>query len=484
MNAEASRLALLRLGRLVLVGHGVLLLVLGYWGLVRAPDLVRRGDNARWRAAEQRIARGRILDRRGRVLALTERDEDGLARRRYPVPGMAPVLGYQAWRYGAGPGDAYGSAGAEARYDAALRGDLGRGLRSALAAGVLHRPQQGHDLRLTLDADLQGAAAAALAGRDGAIVVLDVHSGAVLALASVPSFDPADLDGGAPLAEDPSHPLLNRATQGLYVPGSILKLVTLAAALEAGAVRLEDVVSDGDRSETLAGLNVACGNNPPGMVRMTIEQALGWSCNLTFGRLGIALGSEAWRAKAIAFGLSESPPFPLDRAAASLGPEPGPHGAELVASAFGQGPVLVTPLHMALMTAAIAADGILPKPYLLEDVPGVSWRSIADERGAWRRAVTPAVAGDLRRAMGWAAAEGWARPAGEAAGSAIGGKTGTAQLDGRVEPHAWFVGFAPLASPRVAVAVLVAHGGEGAKVAAPIGGRVLAEALKALAAAP
>lgn len=484
MSPAKARLAILRLGALLLLAHAALLLVLAYWGVLRAPDLARRGDNSRWRTAEQGIHRGRILDRRGRILAVTERDADGYLRRPYPVPAAAPVVGFQAWRYGAGSADAYGASGAEARYDAALRGDLGRGLRGALADRVLHRPQQGHDIRLTVDARLQASAAEALAGKDGAVVALELRTGELLALVSVPTFDPASLDTLPPPADDPASPLLDRATQGLYVPGSILKLVTLAAALEAGQVRLDDEVADGDRSEVLAGLPVACNNNPPGIERMTIRQALGWSCNLTFGRLGLALGTRAWTAQAEAFGLTEAPPFPLERAAASLGPPGGPEGADLVAAAFGQGPVLVTPLHMALMAAAIAGEGILPKPYLLADVPGVNWRAIADEQGAWRRALSPAVAAQLRDAMVWAAAEGWARPAGEAAGRPIGGKTGTAQLDGEQASHAWFVGFAPAEAPRVAVSVLVAHGGEGAKVAAPIGGRVLAEALASVEAQP
>lgn len=480
MSRAAFRQAIIGLGRVLVLAHLLVGLALGYWGVVRAPQLLRRGDNARWQAFERRIARGRILDRRGLVLAETVTDDAGAALRRYPHPSAAHVVGYQAWRYGAGASSSYGSAGAEGAYDVALRGDLGLGLRGMAAARVLHRPQAGHDLRLTLDAGLQDLAAAELAGREGAIVVLAVGDGAVLTMASEPSFDPAAMDVSPPDPDDPRAPLLNRATQGLYPPGSVFKAVTLAAALDEGQARLADPVSDGDRSEQLAGLDVACANNPPGVTTFSVEQAFGWSCNLTFARLGLALGPATWARHAAAFGILEAPPFPLPAAAGSLGTDEAPSGAELVGAAFGQGRLLVTPLHMALLAAAVAGDGSLPKPYLLADVPGVSWRRIADDQGTWRRAMRPSTAAELRRAMAWAAAEGWARPATDAAGLALGGKTGTAQLDGEQQPHAWFIGFAPEARPRVAVAVLVAHGGEGSTVAAPIGGRMLAAALRTL----
>jgi len=480
VSREAFRRAIIGLGRALVLAHVLVALALGYWGVMRAPQLLRRGDNARWQAFERRIARGRILDRKGRVLAETVADEEGAARRRYPHPSAAHVVGYQAWRYGAGALSSYGSAGAEGAYDVALRGDLGLGLRGMAAARVLHRPQAGHDLRLTLDADLQDLAAEALGDREGAIVVLDVQDGAVLAMTSRPTFDPAAMDLSPPDPDDPRAPLLNRATQGLYPPGSVFKVVTLAAALDEGRVRLADRLEDGDRSERLAGLDVSCGNNPPGVVSFSLEQAFGWSCNLTFARLGLALGTETWSRHAAAFGIGEAPPFPLPDQAGSLGTDEAPRDAELVGAAFGQGRLLVTPLHMALVAAAVAGDGSLPKPYLLADVPGVSWRRIADDQGTWRRAMRPGTAASLRQAMAWAAAEGWARPAVDAAGVDLGGKTGTAQLDGEQAPHAWFIGFAPLSRPRVAVAVLVAHGGEGAAVAAPIGGRILAAALLAL----
>ena len=471
-----ARLAALVLGLLALQGFAT-----AYWGFVRAEGLAARPDNPRRIAFDQQIRRGRLLDRAGTELAVTRFDADSIPSRVYPEPAAAPVTGYQTWRYGAGSvsGASYGAGGAEAAYDAALRGDLGSTIGQVLATRVLGRPQVGHDVVLTLDAALQATAADALAGREGAVVVLDVADGAVRALVSQPTFDPAALDDGLSLPNEASSPLFNRATQGRYPPGSTFKTITLAAALAAGATRLDAVVADGGGAvEMFEGYAVRCANEPDGVERFDIAHAFAYSCNLTFARLGRDVGRTAFERQARAFGIDAAPPFPLPTAAGQISNDGAMPLPELVSAAFGQGEVLATPLHMALVAAAAAGDGRIPTPYLLADVPGVRWRSIGDERGTWRRAMGASVAGDVRRAMITAAEVGYVGTAQLAGGPRVGGKTGTAQAaDGL--PHAWFIGFAPAEAPRVAVAVLVVHGGEGIRAAAPIAGRVLAAALAA-----
>lgn len=482
---------ILRLAAVTLAGFVALAAATFYWGFIRADELANRADNTRRIVFDRRIQRGRILDRHGRTLAETRSEartvdaDDGgtevitVPVRAYPVAAAAPVVGFQTWRYGAGGSErvTYGVGGAEAAYDEALRGDLGQSYRQLIASRVLHRPQTGHSVVLTLDGELQQYAADQLGDREGAVVVLDVASGAVRALVSQPTFDPAALDAGAPAADDPRQPLFNRATQGLYSPGSTWKTVTLGSALDAGEVALDDEVTDGDGVEQFGGFPVRCDNNPPGQTTFDIAHAFGWSCNLTFARLAVKLGDAAYRRYVEAFGLGDAPPFPLPVAEGSFSSHNQLGLPELASAGFGQGEIQVTPLHMALIAAAAAGSGSLPVPYLLEDVPGVRWGRIADERGTWKRAISSRAAGELRRAMVNSAEDGYAASARDAAGMAIGGKTGTAQLGGDQEPHAWFVGFAPAEDPKVAVAVLVANGGEGSRVAAPIGGRVLAKAV-------
>jgi peptidoglycan glycosyltransferase len=474
----------------VTLGFALLVGATSYWGFLRAEDLADRPDNLRRVVFDRTIQRGRILDRAGRPLAETRFGPDGEPERAYPVPAAAPVVGFQTWRYGAGALESatYGAGGAEAAYDIALRGDLGQSAREMLAARVLHRPQVGRDVVLTLDGELQALAADELAGREGAVVVLDVADGAVRALVSQPTYDPGRLDEIESLADDPSRPLLNRATQGLYPPGSTWKTVTLAAALDAGITTADVVVDDGNAIEYFEGFPVRCNNNPEGVLRFDIVHAFGWSCNVTFARLGVALGAERYRAYARAFGVNTpgrpgpalAPPFPLPVAPSSLSADDEIGLPELASAAYGQGEILVTPLEMALVAAAVAGDGSLPVPYLLADVPalGGRWTSIADERGTWLPGVPSGTAAAMRQVMAVSGAEGWARTASQAAGRPVAGKTGTAQLASG-EPHAWFIGFAPPEAPRLAVAVLVVRGGEGSTVAAPIGGRVLARGLAA-----
>ncbi len=481
--------AAIRLAAAMLLGIFCVLAGTFYWGFLRADDLTSRADNQRRITFDRRIARGRILDRAGRILAETRLEpsvvvaEDArqaeAARRHYPYPSAAPVVGFQTWRYGAG-GDTrvtYGIGGAEAAYDQALRGDLGLSMRQLLASRVLHRRQEGHDIQLSLDAELQAFAAEQIGAREGAVVVLDVDSGALRAMVSLPSFDPARLDeAGAGAGPEPA--LLNRATQGLYTPGSVWKAIILAAALEEGLTSPDTVYEDGDRQERFDGFAVACNNNPAGVTRFDLAHAFGWSCNLTFARLGDQLGEVRYRHYARRFGAEATIPFPLPVAQSRLSPELPMPRAELVSAAFGQGQTLVTPLHMALVAAAIAGDGSLPVPWLLADVPGQRWSAMADERGSWQRAVSAETAAQARRIMVVAAEEGYARSAAQAGGIRLGGKTGTAQLGGEQSPHSWFIGFAPAEEPRLAIAVLVVHGGEGGAVAAPIGGRVLARGLE------
>lgn len=468
-----------RLAALTVLLFALLAAATFYWGFVRADALAARPDNPRRATFERRIARGRLLDRRGAVLAETVFDADGEPQRRYPVPAAAPAVGFQTWRYGAGGSTdvTYGAGGAEAAYDAALRGDLGLGLRGLILAHLLHRPQVGNDVSLALDGELQAYAAGLLGDREGAVVVLEVETGAVRTLVSQPTFDPAALDDGSADAEDPRRPLLNRATQGLYPPGSIWKAVTLAAALAEGLVEPDEMVTDGDGEEHFGGFGVRCNNNPEGVVSFDIAHAFAYSCNVTFARLADALGTRRFLDHARRFGIGELPPFPLPtvRSLASLDEEMS--AAELASAGFGQGELLVTPLQMALVAAAVAGDGTLPVPYLLADVPGVAHRPIADERGTWRRAMSGGISKSMREIFITSVEDGWARSAVAGLGLTAGGKTGTAQLGPGQSPHSWFIGFAPAEDPKLAIAVLVVNGGDGASVAAPLAGRVLARAL-------
>ena len=467
MRGNVRRLAAILMAGFVVVG-----LALGYWQVVRGPALLARADNPRLVIAEQRVQRGRILDQHGTVLAYDLVNDDGTTERVYPYPEMVHVTGFYSLRYGV--------SNIEATYDRTLRGLAGRSSLQALADGLLHRPQVGFDVMLTLDADLQATADAALGGRRGAVIVLDPRTGAILALVSRPAYDPNRLDEmWEALRELPDTPLLNRATQGLYPPGSVFKTVTLAAALEAGLASPDEVFTDTTGTLRVGDFTVRC-HNHPGHTTFDLLHAYAYSCNVTFARLGLRVGTERLAEMARRFGFEEAPPLeiPVETShLAATSPVDTMDEATLAATAFGQGELMVTPLQMALVTAAVANDGQVPVVHLVQAVQDSSGRWHEPARAAPRAAISPYTAQQLRAAMVLSVKEG---RAGEAAlpGVTVAGKTGTAQVGepGQL-PHAWFIGFAPAEAPRAVVVVLVENGGDGGQVAAPIAREVLKQVL-------
>ncbi len=427
---------------------------LGYWGMVRAPELLAREDNPRRVEAERRVQRGRVLDRHGTRLAWSEVDANGYAERRYAGPWLAHVVGYYSLRHGVG--------GIEAALDEALRGEMGRTAWETWRDGLLHRPQIGQDVQLTLDAGLQQAASEILGEWTGAIVLLDVYTSEVLALVSHPTFDPNRLDETwDTLREAPDQPLFNRATQGLYPPGATFNLVILAAALEEGLTAPDELFHDKYGRQEVGGVTVRCANHL-GLVRLDLLQAAAYGCNVAFAQLGVRLGSDRLTDYAKRFGIGHAPELELPTEAGAL-----PFSEERLAlTTLGQGQVLVSPLHMALIAATIANDGYLPTP------------TLQSQTGSAQPVIRPETARLVRQAMTLAVTEG---PAKRAAlpGVTVAGKVGTVEMGGESAAHAWFVGFAPAKAPRFAIAVIVEHGGSGGQTAAPIAAQLLAQALAA-----
>ena len=452
-----------RLATFFLLGFLVVAFALAYWQLVRAPDLWGREDNPRHLEMERRIQRGRILDRDGAELARTEMTPQG-AERIYPYLPLAHVTGFWSPRYG--------TAGIEAAFNDDLRG------LTTLPDRLLHRTQVGNDLVLTIDLDLQQVADEALGDRRGAVVLLDPRDGAVLALASHPTFDPNTLDQEwEKLRAEQSKPLVNRATQGRYPPGSTWKTVTLAAALQEGLVFPGDVFDDGDAELIVEGFPIHCDNNPRDVHSFDLAHAYAYSCNLTFARLGLELGTKRYKEYAARFGLGQPLPLEIPTAISQLANDPFMDHVLLASTAFGQGELAVTPLQMALVAAAVANEGAIPQPHLLMRVQDREGNMLREaEAGIWQIAVTPLVARQVGKMMVLSVEEGWARGA-RLPGVQVAGKTGTAEVGSGVEPHAWFIGFAPADKPQYALAVLVENGGEGSRVAVPIARQVLEAAL-------
>ena len=441
--------------------------------------------NSRLVSDDLSIARGRIYDRAGRVIADSVED-DGIWRRVYPEPESAYVAGYYSPLL-------YGKDGLEATYDDELSGRGGNNPVVRWQNDLLHRPQEGLDLALTLDVELQRLAHGLLAGRPGAAVLIDVETGAVLTLASNPNYDPNQLftaDSGAnpaattywaSLINDPASPLLLRATDGVFTPGSTFKVVTAGAALDAGFTAPDRVYEDTGEIN-VDGRIIPEFNRPNDSTEWTLTEALAWSLNVVYAQVGLALGPELMRDYGERFGFGVEIPFDLPLAEDQLASSPEfLDGLPALAdTAFGQGQILANPLHMALIAATYANGGEMMRPYLVEEVrtqAGDTRRTT--EPSVWRRPVSPASAEQVRAMMVTAVATGYAQGA-LVPGYEVGGKTGTAEV-GDGEPHAWFIGFIgePGAEPRYAVAVVLEGGGSGLAGALFVGRDLLAAAMAA-----
>jgi len=441
--------------------------------------------NPRLQSAGLTVKRGRIYDRNGVVLADTVADGD-VWRRVYPDPASAYLIGYDSPLL-------YGTAGLEATYDAELSGEAGTNAFIRWENELLHRPQQGLDLHLTLDDALQQRAQDLLGDQIGAIVLLDAKTGAVLAMASSPRFDPNKLftddtsqNAAAAaywndLLNNPFHPLVERATSGLYPPGSTFKTVTASAAIETGVAKPTTTYTD-NGSLDVQGHIIPEENRPDDSVdTWTMAQGLAWSLNVVFAQVGLALGPQKLLDYAQRFGIGQPIPFDLPTAKTQVESASGFLNAPpaLADTAFGQGQLLVTPLQMALIAATIADGGKMMRPYLVDHMTTQDGTTVRrTSPSVWRQPITAQTAATMQQMMVNAVADGWANNA-AIPGYVVGGKTGTAETGDGQTPHGWFIGFVGDPQPRYAVAVLLEHGGEGSRTALPLGRDMLQAAMAA-----
>lgn len=421
-----------------------------------------------------RIRRGRILDHRGEVLAYSEQSGNQVYRL-YPYgPAFAHAVGYSDPKFGA--------SGMEAAANAHLNGATADSLPAwgELGRQLLIREQhpRGQDLVLTLDTDLQLLAARRLGNKRGAVVVLGTGDGAIRVLASTPAFDPNRITAGLFRRSHPGAPLLNRATQGLYPPGSTFKILTAALALDEGFAGTLYCPADGyttsahyrkirDHEYYTAR---RAGRIWQGHGNLDLATALSESSNVFFAQLGVRYGHDAFARNTERFhfnrqiGLYQSP---YGSWAMTTGRIPEIATSDkygLAQASVGQGKILVTPAHMALIVAAVANQGVAMRPRIAESDQPIRLARFMRAAGARR----------LMRMLRKVVTDGTGRGI-EVDGLAIAGKTGTAQ-NPQGAAHSWFVGFAPADRPALAVAVLVEHGGYGSATAAPIARDLLVRA--------
>ena len=388
----------------------------------------------------------------------------------------------------------YGRSGLEQTENELLNGSADSLFWTRLGNLFSGEQQQGASVELTLSSALQQVAAEQLGDQRGAVVALQPQTGEILAMVTSPTYDPALLAGHdssvvnenyqALLGQDDG-PLINRAIAGdTYPPGSTFKLIDAAAALEAGYSPDTELYAptELDLPESSNTIGNYGGEACSADDAITLEDALRISCNTAFADLGMTLQWEVIERKAEAFGWTQKIEIPLSVTASRL---PGdPDEAQTAMSAIGQYDVRSTPLQMAMVAAAIANDGTLMTPYLVDSVRASDLQVIdVTEPEVFSTPMTRTDANTLTDMMVTVVNDGTGRAA-RIDGVDVAGKTGTAETGQGTPPHAWFVSFAPADDPVVAVAVVVENGGSvgseatGGQVAAPIAKAVMREAIR------
>jgi penicillin-binding protein A len=431
----------------------------------------------------KRVMRGSIYDRTGRLLATDQTGNNGDLTRSYTEPSLASIVGYTS-RYRTGLN------GLELTENVTL---LGLDRLDSRLAQLLHQPIVGNSLRLTIDSDLQRAADAQLSGKAGAVIIMDAHSGAILAMASAPHFDPnrilengyaANLVASCSGAPACSAPFINRATQALYPPGSTFKTIMLIAGLDSGQLKADQVFDFGKALTGPTGDYYVYHVNGGGIIpdynhkqqTLNLEQSFDLSANAAFAQIGDEMPADTLIDYARRFGFSPLDanflPFELETSIPSLAQNPSElksNNMLRASTGIGQGELLTTPLNMGMVVLTVENDGNMPLPYLIESTVDPSGKITAgiSHPQVHKSVIKPETASTVRQMMISVVKNGTGLSA-AVPGLVVGGKTGTAQLGGSAQPHAWFIGFAEGKERSVVIVVVVENGGEGSAAAAPI----------------
>jgi penicillin-binding protein A len=462
---------IVRLFGVVVLLFALLVVFTSRWTVFEASSLNNNPLNVRTLLDELQIKRGRILADDGKtVLARSVPAPQHTWTRFYPTRQLfSQAVGYSIAAQGR-------EAGLEESRGPELRG-VQTGLSSIF--GPLDPRPVGDDVYTTLDPKAQRVAVQGLAGRTGSVVALDPRTGAVLAMYANPTYDDND---AAKLR--PGESEFNNSTQAAWPPGSTFKVVTAAAAIDSGKYTANSEIN-GNSPKTISGVPLQNDNNQS-FGNITLTEALTFSVNTVFAQVAQNVGRKTMTEYMKRFGFYSKPPldYPAAQIKASVPIDfhgnpfaPASPDEDIGRIGIGQGGLLVTPLQMAMVAAAVANGGKLMTPHMTDKVVDQDGRTVKTiDPTVYRQVMKPSTAQALSQMMRRVVEEGTGQPA-ELGGISVAGKTGTASIgatgSGLTEP--WFIGFAPANDPKVAVAVTIAQtrGGFGATVAAPIAKNVI-----------
>lgn len=438
-----------------------LLTYLLYFNMFRAEEVALSSYNRRQWDEERYVKRGSIYDCEGIVLAETVVGDDNSQTRRYPKGRLySHIIGYYS--------KVYGKSMLEMKYDSML---LGKGDIS-LSFGEL---KEGYDLNLTINHKLQEYAYNQMNSRSGAAVAMNPQTGEILAMVSLPDFDPTpeaiERDWNN-IVEKENSPLLSRAVQGAYPPGSTYKIVTAAAAFEEG--RNNEEFNDTGKFEQ--GSLTVDNFNSKAYGKINLKKGFAVSSNFVFCTLGYEMGAEKMKNITERFYIGKDFDFDLPMNTGTIGYK-SMNSSDSALVAIGQGKLLTSPLQMAMITSCVANGGNMMKPYLVDSVTTDNGYVVKKNRPqSLALPISENCADYVKELMVETVKTGTGRNA-QISGVTVAGKTGTAENETE-KSHAWFVGFAPSENPKIAVAVILEYdGGEGGVHAAPIAKNIMSKYL-------
>lgn len=458
--AKKANRNILKLTYLVVGVFLCMVVYFGYFLQVESEDVINNTYNARLDSFAGRVVRGRILSNDGTVLAETLVDTEGNETRNYPYgPLFAHVVGYST----------KGKTGIEALSNFYLLTSHVN-LMEQVVNELSGEKNLGDYVVTTLDVGLQQVASDALGDRRGAVVVMEPDTGKVLAMISRPEYDPNSLlqDWDILTSEgNEDGQLVNRATQGLYPPGSTFKIVTALEYIREHPDDYQNYEFDCDGYYEQGDYTIKC-YHETAHGHQDLGLAFANSCNGAFANLGLTLDLNRLKGTAEELLFNTDMPLSIAYNKSSYAMGTGADTWEILQTSIGQGVTQMTPMHNALLAAAIANGGTLMKPYFLDHVENVGGETI--------KKFMPEAYGQLMTAQESAILSGLMREVVTVGtGSAVrtdaytvAGKTGSAEFDSKKETHGWFVGFAPAENPKLVVSVIVEEGGSGGRVAAPV----------------
>lgn len=453
MNTENRRIIFILTA--LCICFAVLIGYMSYFQVFKSENIKANSYNKRLWINEESILRGSIMDRNGNILAYSE-EKDGTMQRFYKYGNLySHIIGYSYREYG--------KSGLELAYNNQL---LNINENSAIdeIINIVAPRTIGNNLELTIDHGIQERARNLLKGKRGSVVAMNPKTGEIYAMVSLPDFNVNTLreDWGT-ISEDNNSPLLNRATQGLYTPGSVFKVITTAAIMNTSNIDIEYECSG---STTINGYNFRDYQNKA-HGNLSLSEALIESCNTYFTEKSIDVGENILRNTAENFMFNTNIPFDLAVKNSSY-PKGNLGKTDLAASAIGQGKVLTTPLNMAMVASSIANSGEMVRPILVKNVVSTNGKIIkANRTETLSVAVDSLQANSIKEMMVGVVQKGTGTNA-SIKNVQVAGKTGTAENPSG-KSHAWFIGFAPVNDPKIAIAVILEEeGSTGGTSAAPI----------------